>query len=188
MNLFTANAMSYVAEKSNWEWATNIFLFIGIAVCVIITLIAIVWLTCFFVKLLVKTFSVRVGKSYDLMVEDITKKAEAKKERNEIKRNAKAAQKKELLNMKLENKERIHEMKKYKLSEKLDNKEKMIKGRLFGENAETVEKELKAEPKKEKKVEEASVKEKVSKSKTEEPKPEEKTKDDSEKVEIKTEK
>ena len=82
-----------------WEWLVDIFTFIGMIVCVIVTLIAIVWLTCFFVKLLVKTFNVRVGKSYDLMVEDITKKAEAQKERNQIKRKEKAEKKMEILNM-----------------------------------------------------------------------------------------
>ena len=146
------SAVSFLAEKNNWEWASNIFMFIGIAVCVLITLIAIVWLTCFFVKLLVKTFGVRVGKSYDLMVEDITKKSESKKERNEIKRNAKAEQKKELLTMKLESKARVHEMKKKKLAESLEGKERIQKAKLFGEDADSVEVEAKkTEPKKEKK-------------------------------------
>ena len=72
---------------------------------VLIALIAIVWITCFLVKLLIKTFGVKVGKSYDLMVEDINKKAEARKSRNEIKREAKFAQKMEILNMKLKSTE-----------------------------------------------------------------------------------
>lgn len=142
-----------------WEWLVDTFTFIGMAVCIIIAAIAIVWLTCFLVKLLVKTFGIRVGKSYDLMVEDIEKKSAAKKERNEIKRQAKFAQKKELLNMKLENKAKIHEMKKAKLEGKLDKKEAAVKVRLFGdENF-----ELKTEPKTEKKT--------TKPSKQEEPKP-----------------
>ena len=118
----------------NWQWVVDIFTFIGITVSIIIALIAIVWLTCFFVKLLVKTFGLRVGKSYDLMVEDINKKAEAKKERNEKKRSEKLAQKMEILNMKLESKARVHEMKKAKLEEKLDAKEASAKTKLFGES------------------------------------------------------
>lgn len=154
MSLLTANTANFIAEKSNWEWASNIFTFIGIVVCVLITLIAIVWLTCFFVKLLVKTFSVRVGKSYDLMVEDITKKAEAKKERNEKKRQAKFEHKNELLNMKLESKQRVHEMKKKKLADKLETSEQSQKVKLFGETAQNVKVETKnVEPKKEKKTE-----------------------------------
>ncbi len=128
-----------------WQWLVDIFTFIGMAVCILIALIAIVWLTCFLVKLLVKTFGVKVGKSYDLMVEDINKKAEAKKERNEIKRQAKLAQKMEILNMKLENKQKIHDMKKVKLEGKLDAKENAARFKLFGENAP----EIKTEPKKE---------------------------------------
>lgn len=119
-----------------WEWLVDVFAFIGMTVCIIIALIAIVWVTCFAVKLLVKTFSVRVGKSYDLMVEDITKKAEAKKERNETKRNASLEKKNEILNLKLESKQKIHEMKKQKLEKKLLEKENKAKEKLFGENVE----------------------------------------------------
>lgn len=118
-----------------WEWLVDVFTFIGMAVCILIALIAIVWITCFLVKLLVKTFGVKVGKSYDLLVEDINKKSEAKKERNEKKRTEKLAQKMELLNMKLESKARVHEMKKAKLEGKLNQKENQVKTKLFGENA-----------------------------------------------------
>ncbi len=124
----------------NNEWIVKTFAFIGMAVCIIIALIAIVWATCFAVKLLAKTFAVRVGRSYDVAVEDITKKSEAKKERNEIKRKAKADQKMELLNMKLESKQKIHEMKKQKLAEKLAEKEAASQTKLFGEKAAEVEK------------------------------------------------
>ena len=119
----------------DWQWVVDIFTFIGVAVSIIIALIAIVWLTCFFVKLLVKTFGARVGKSYDLMIEDINKKAEAKKERNEKKRSEKLAQKMELLNMKLESKARIHEMKKDRLEGTLSAKEAEAKAKIFGEDA-----------------------------------------------------
>lgn len=122
----------------NWGWLVDVFAFIGMMVCIIIALIAIVWVTCFAVKLLVKTFSVRVGKSYDLMVEDITKKSGAKKERNEIKRQASLDKKKEILNLKLESKQKIHDMKKQKLEKKLREKENKAKEKLLIENTEDV--------------------------------------------------
>lgn len=131
-----------------WEWLIDVFTFIGMAVCILIALIAIVWITCFLVKLLIKTFGVKIGKSYDIMVEDINKKAEAKKERNEIKRQAKLAQKMEILNMKLENNQKIHEIKKTKLNKKLNDKENATKTKLFGETAPDFE--AKTEVKKEK--------------------------------------
>ena len=137
----------------DWQWVVDIFTFIGISVSIIIALIAIVWLTCFFVKLLVKTFGLRVGKSYDLMVEDINKKAEAKKTRNEMKRNAKLAQKMELLNMKLESKERVHEMKKAKLEGTLSAKEAEAKVKLFGEDAQNYVTDKKTKAKVDKKQE-----------------------------------
>ena len=121
----------------NWGWLVEVFAFIGMAVCIIIALIAIVWATCFAVKLLVKTFNIKVGKSYDLMVEDITKKSEAKKERNEIKRQASLEKKKEILNLKLESKHKIHEMKKQKLEQKLLEKEQKAKEKLFKEAEES---------------------------------------------------
>ena len=119
----------------DWQWVVDIFTFIGVAVSIIIALIAIVWLTCFFVKLLVKTFGARVGKSYDLMIEDINKKAAAKQERKELARQEKFAQKMELLNMKLESKARIHEMKREKLEGTLSAKEAEAKVKIFGEDA-----------------------------------------------------
>ena len=123
----------------NNEWIIDIFAFIGMLVCIIIAFIAIGWATCFAVKLLIKTFSVRVGKSYDLMVEDISKKAELKKERNEIKRQAVAEKKMEILNLKLENKQRLHEIKKAKLEQELKQKEEQEKIKLFGENVPEIE-------------------------------------------------
>ena len=116
-----------------WQWLVDVFTFIGMAVCILIALIAIVWITCFLVKLLIKTFGVKVGKSYDLMVEDINKKAEARKTRNEMRRQAKFDQKMELLNMKLESKQRIHDIKKAKLEGKLDAKENAVMVKLFGD-------------------------------------------------------
>ena len=125
-----------------WQWLIDIFTFIGMAVCVVIALIAIVWLTCFVVKLLVKTFGVKFGKSYDLMVEDINKKAEAKRQRNEMKRNASFDKKIEILNKKLENKQKIHELKMAKLDEKLSAKEDAAKIKYFGESKKLSEKEI----------------------------------------------
>lgn len=139
-----------------WQWLVDVFTFIGMAVCILIALIAIVWITCFLVKLLIKTFGVKVGKSYDLMVEDINKKAEARKVRNEMKRQAKFDQKMELLNMKLESKQRIHDIKKAKLEGKLDEKENAVMVKLFGDDVpefetkqKTVKETKKVEDKKE---------------------------------------
>ncbi len=130
--------MNYLvlAKESNWSWAVDIFTFIGMAVSAVISLIALVWLTCFVVKLLVKTFGVRVGKSYEIMVEDITKKAEAKKVRKETKRQQAFAQKQEILNMKLESKARVHEMKKQKLAGTLAEKEKEESVKILGQEVE----------------------------------------------------
>ena len=172
MNILTLDSVAGIvaasSEKSNWAWATNIFTFIGMVVSIIVTLIAIVWLTCFFVKLLIKTFNVRVGKSYEIMVEDINKKSEAKKERKELKRQASFEQKKELLNMKLESKAKIHEMKKQKLADKLETKEQNQKYKLFGDEAENVEVKIKKPEQKEEPVEEPKeeVVEEVQKPKT----------------------
>lgn len=123
----------------NSEWVIKVFAFIGIAVCVIVTLIALVWAVCFAVKLLIKTFGVRVGKSYDVMVEDITQKTEAKKERKKLSRKASAEKKMELLNMKLASKQKIHEMKKQKLAEKLAKQETDAREKILGEGVENKE-------------------------------------------------
>ena len=136
-----------------WQWLVDVFTFIGMAVCILIALIAIVWITCFLVKLLVKTFGVKVGKSYDLMVEDINKKADAKKERNEIKRQAKLSHKMEILNAKLESKQKIHDMKKAKLEGKLDAKENAVMVKLFGDEVPEFEAKLKENKKETKQVE-----------------------------------
>ena len=53
------------------------------------------------------------------------KKAEAKKQRKEIKRNKQAERKMEILNMKEESRDKVHEMKKQKLGEKLEGKENL---------------------------------------------------------------
>ena len=108
-----------------WEWLVDTFTIIGMVVCILVTLIALVWVVCYAVKLLTKTFSVKVGASYDIIVEDIKKKAEAKKQRKEIKRNKQAERKMELLNMKEESRDKVHEMKKQKLGEKLEGKENL---------------------------------------------------------------
>ena len=136
-----------------WEWLVDVFTFIGMAVCILIALIAIVWITCFLVKLLVKTFGVKVGKSYDLLVEDINKKSEAKKERNELKRQAKLAHKMEMLNIKLESKQRIHDIKKAKLEGKLDSKENAVMIKLFGDEVPEFETKTKENKKETKQVE-----------------------------------
>lgn len=104
---------------------TSVFTFIGMAFCIIASIVALVWLTCFIVKLLIKTFKVQVQNSYEVFVENNTAKAKSKKERNAIKRKADDARKLEILNMKLESQERIHNMKKDKLEKAIfENEEK----------------------------------------------------------------
>ena len=95
---------------------TSVFTFIGMAFSIIVSLVALVWLTCFVVRMLVKTFKSQIQNSYDVFVENNTAKAQSKKERNAIKRKAKDARKLELLNLKEESKDRIHRMKVDKLS------------------------------------------------------------------------
>ena len=138
-------------KKADLSWAVDIFTFIGIVVCIVATLIALVWLTCFIVRLLVKSFKFKVQESYNVMEEDIKRKAESKKERNAKKRDVKAAHKMELLNMKLESKAKVHEMKKQKLQEKLDEVENAQRVKLFGDSEIAVQD--KKEVKKAKKIE-----------------------------------
>jgi hypothetical protein len=149
------------SKGSNLAWAVDIFTFIGIVVCIVAASVALVWLTCFVVKLLVKTFGAKVGESYDVFVEDMKKKAENKRERNAKKRAEKDAQKMELLNMKLELKARVHEMKKQKLQEKFDAKENAQREKLFGVKEEVSNEQPKVEePEEVKETVEEPVKEK----------------------------
>lgn len=153
-------------NSKNLAWAVDIFTFIGIVVCIITAAIALVWLTCFVVRLLIKTFRSKIDESYNVYLEDMKKKAENKKERNAKKREEKDAQKMELLNMKLESKARVHEMKKQKLQAKLEANESAQKEKLFGVPAEKVIKESKME---DDQVEESELEEKkTSKSKKKE--------------------
>ncbi len=116
-----------------WEWLVDTFTVIGMVVCILVTLIALAWVVCYAVKLLVKTFSVKVDASYDIIVEDINKKKEAKKIRKEIKRNKQTERKLELLNMKEESRDKVHEMKKQKLADKLEVKENAEAKKMFVE-------------------------------------------------------
>ena len=109
---------------------TSIFTFIGMAFSIVVSVVALVWLTCFVVRLLIKTFKTQVQSSYDIFVENSNAKAASKKERNAIKRQAKDARKLEILNMKQEHKERIHKMKVDKLGIKLMENEEKVKERL----------------------------------------------------------
>jgi hypothetical protein len=109
---------------------TSIFTFIGMAFSIIVSVVALVWLTCFVVRLLIKTFKKQVQSSYDIFVENSEAKAKSKKERNAIKRQAKDARKLEILNMKQEYKARIHQMKVDKLGIKLMENEEKVKERL----------------------------------------------------------
>ena len=112
------------AEKSKFNVnLTSVFTFIGMVFSIVVSLVALVWLTCFVVRLLIKTFKKQVENSYDIFVENSEAKTKSKKERNAIKRDARAARKMELLNMKEESRERIHKMKVDKLGIKLNEDE-----------------------------------------------------------------
>ena len=112
------------AEKSKFSVnLTSVFTFIGMVFSIVVSLVALVWLTCFVVRLLIKTFKKQVENSYEVFVENSEAKTKSKKERNAIKRDAKAARKMELLNMKEESRERIHKMKVDKLGIKLNEDE-----------------------------------------------------------------
>ena len=102
---------------------TSVFTFIGMAFSIVVSVVALVWLTCFVVRLLIKTFKTQVQSSYDIFVENNQAKAKSKKERNAIKRQAKDARKMEILNMKEESRDRIHQMKVDKLGIKLNEDE-----------------------------------------------------------------
>ena len=102
---------------------TSVFTFIGMVFSIVVSLVALVWLTCFVVRLLIKTFKKQVDNSYEIFVENSEAKTKSKKERNAIKRQAKDARKMEILNMKEESRERIHKMKVDKLGIKLNEEE-----------------------------------------------------------------
>ena len=129
---------------------TNIFTFIGMAFSIIVSLVALIWLTFFVIRLLTKTFKVQVQNSYDVYVENSTAKANSKKERNALKRQAKDARKLEILNMKKESKDRIHQMKVNKLGVKLLIKEEKAQEKIgIRKNEKQVKAELVEQPKKE---------------------------------------
>lgn len=112
------------AEKSKFSVnLTSVFTFIGMVFSIVVSLVALVWLTCFVVRLLIKTFKKQVQNSYDIFVENSEAKTKSKKARNVIKREAKDARKMEILNMKEESRERIHKMKVDKLGMKLNEDE-----------------------------------------------------------------
>lgn len=122
------------ADKSVRVDLTSIFTFIGMAFCIIVAVVALVWLTCFVVRLLIKTFKTQVQNSYDIFVENSAAKTKSKKERNAIKRKAQEERKLEILNMKLESQERIHQMQVEKLGKNLLEKEEKAKEKygIFG--------------------------------------------------------
>ena len=105
------------------QFALIVFAFIGVAVTLVVTIIALVWLTCFMVRLLVKTFSYRVDVSVDVAKEDIDNKAKAKKLRNKLKRDTKDQHKMTVLKMKIDSSNRVFEMKKEALQKSLAEKE-----------------------------------------------------------------
>lgn len=106
---------------------TSVFTFIGMAFCIIASVVALVWLTCFIVRLLIKSFKVQVQNSYEVFVENSSAKTASKKERNAIKRKASDARKMEILKMKEESRDRIHKMKTDKLGVKLNDNENKAK-------------------------------------------------------------
>lgn len=123
---------------------TSIFTFIGMAFSIVVSLVALVWLACFVVRLLIKTFKTQVQNSYDIFVENSEAKTQSKKERNAIKRKAKDARKMEILNMKQESRERIHRMKVDKLGIKLNEEENKAREKYGLEGSEPSQKDTKS--------------------------------------------
>ena len=162
---------------------TSVFTFIGMAFSIIVSLVALVWLTCFVVRLLIKTFKKQVQNSYDVFVENSEAKTKSKKERNAIKRQAKDARKMELLNLKEDSRERIHKMKVDKLSMKLLENENKAKEK-FGVVHETKEDKVSDKIKKQQALEnlekENSKKEDVVEDLSKEEKSKKETKEDKE--------
>ena len=156
------NVLCEIADKQGFNVnLTSIFTIIGMAFCIIVALVALVWLTFFVIRLLVKTFSVQIKNSYEVFVEQNTAKANSKKQRNAIKRQAKDARKMEVLNLKEESQDRIHQMKLDKLSEKLAKNEQRAKVKLGLEAPVKAEKPHKEKIAKEKVKEEKIKEEKV---------------------------
>ena len=125
------NFLCETAEKQGLNInLTNIFTFIGMVFSIIVSLVALVWLTCFVVKLLIKTFKMQLQNSFDVFAENNTAKANSKKERNALKRQAKDARKLEIIQMKEESKQRIHQMKVNKLGVKLLKKEEKAQDKI----------------------------------------------------------
>ena len=167
MNNFMHMLANENTVERNHEWLFETFAVIGIAVSIVAAVIAVVWLTCFVVKLLIKTFGEKVQASYDVMSEDIAKKAEAKKIRNEKKRAQKSEHKMEVLTLKLESAQKIHEIKTGKISAKLAEKEQKAKEKYLAKPANNeMPKVEKPVQEKEKKVEEKPVQEKEPKEQT----------------------
>lgn len=155
------------AEKSKFSVnLTSVFTFIGMVFSIVVSLVALVWLTCFVVRLLIKTFKKQVQNSYDIFVENSEAKTKSKKARNAIKREAKDARKMELLNMKEESRERVHKMKVDKLGIKLNESENKAREK-YGVKAEPEKKIDIAKEIKRQEAFEKSEKERTEKSKKE---------------------
>lgn len=108
------------------------FMIIGILVCVVVSAIALVWTTCFVVRILIKSFKTKVNSFCEIAVEDIKEKSALKKEIKRKLRLAQKEQKEEALKIKLKSDKRIAEMKLKKLEEKLKAKESKLSLKFFG--------------------------------------------------------
>lgn len=115
------------------EFVMNVFMIVGMLVCIIVTAIALFYGTCYFVRILIKTFNAKVKSTTEIMLEDIKEKNIAKKERNKTKREAVKKQKEEKLQLKLESKEEINKMKLQKYQDKLYEKENKNWNKMFGD-------------------------------------------------------
>lgn len=111
---------------------TYIFMVIGILVCIVVTAVALVWVTCFVIRVLVRTFGTKVRSYSEVLAEDIREKSAMKKEFKAQERAALKEQKAELLKVKIESKERINQLKKKKLEQKCREKEKQKSLKMFG--------------------------------------------------------
>lgn len=99
------------------------FAVFGVIVAIIICAVVVVWLTCFCVKMLTRTFSTTLDSFSTVQKEDIKLKYEAKRERMLKARELKSKHQAEEQEKKLNSKQKVHEYKMTCLDKKLAEQE-----------------------------------------------------------------
>ena len=87
------------------------FAVFGVIVAIIICAVVVVWLTCFCVKMLTRTFSTTLDSFSTVQKEDIRLKYDAKRERMLKARELKSKHQAEEQEKKLNSKQKVHEYK-----------------------------------------------------------------------------